>query len=71
MIITFILLVLYIYIRPTKLLENSAFNTKFGTDRRLYTKPIGLDYNNNTKIKEAISIDKNNNNEKKRFLENK
>lgn len=64
-IIVLIFLVIYMHIGPTRLLENSASNATFDKDKRLCTRSIGLDWDDNTKIKEAIATDKNNKNEEK------
>lgn len=66
-IIISILLIIYIYIELTELLQNSAFNIKYNRNKRLYIKSTDLDYNDNTKIKKVITIDKNNKDEKKYF----
>lgn len=63
MITTSILLVLHIYIRPTRLLEDGALNAKFNTDKRLYPKSTGLGCDDSGKIEEAITANKDNKNE--------
>lgn len=60
MIITLIFLVLYMHIRAIKLLEDGALNAKFDVDGRLHPRSTSLDQDNNTKIKKAITINKNN-----------
>lgn len=62
-----IFLVIRMYIRLTRFLEDGAPNTKFDGDGRPYTGFIDLDWNNNAKIKKAIIMDKNNKDEVEDF----
>ena len=53
-----ILLIIRIYIRPIKLLENGALNTKFNADERLHLRSTSLDREDGAKIKKAITANK-------------
>lgn len=66
-IIISILLVFYMYVGPTRFWENGALNTEFDTDRRLYLKSTGLDWDDGAKIEEAITANKNNKDKEKDF----
>ncbi len=50
--------ILRMHIGPTRLLEDSAPNTEFSANRRFRTRSTGLNWYDNTKIEEAIAIDK-------------
>lgn len=56
MITVSILLILHMYIRPAKLLENGAPNAKFDADRIAHLRFNSLDWNNSNKIEEAIAM---------------
>ena len=58
-------LVLHIYIRLTKSLQNGTLNAKFDTKRKLYPGFTDLDWNDNAKIEEAITVNKYNKDEEK------
>ncbi len=48
------------YIEPTRLLEDSALNTKFDADGKLCTGSIGWDQDDNAKIEKAITVGEDN-----------
>lgn len=64
-----IFLVLRIYIGPTRLLENSVSNAKFGANKRFRTGSTSLDWDDSTKIEEIIAMDKDDEDEKEDFRE--
>lgn len=65
MITALIFLVPCMHIKPTKLIENSAPNAKFDSDKKLCSKSTGLYWDNNTKIEEAIIPNKDDKNKEK------
>lgn len=65
MIIAPIFLVLCMHIGPIELLENSALNAKFSANRRFHIGSTSLDWDDSTKIKKVITIDKDDKDEKK------
>lgn len=59
-----ILIVLHIYIRPTRFLElNGAPNAKIDMDKKLCKRLTGLNWNDGAKIEEAIAMEDDNKNE--------
>lgn len=60
MVTTSIFLVIYIHIKPTRLLNHGAPNTKFDAEERLCIRSISLDEDNSVEIKKTIAVDKNN-----------
>lgn len=64
-----ILLALHMHIRPTRLLENSIAYVELDADKRLRIESIGLNWDDNIKIKEAIAVDEDNEDEKKDLRE--
>lgn len=69
MITILIFLVLHIYIGSSRLLKNGAFNAKFDVDKRLHLMFIGLDWDKNDKIEEAIATYEDNQDKKEDFWE--
>ncbi len=59
-----IFLVLYMHIRPTRLLEDSAPNAKFDANGKLRTVSTSLDGDDSAKIQKAIAVDKDNQDKK-------
>lgn len=57
------------HIGPTKLFEDNALNTKFDKDKILYTRFTDLNWDDSAKIKEAIPVRKNNEDEIKDLWE--
>lgn len=53
-----ILLILHIYIGPTRFFKDGALNAKFDVDQKLCLGSTNLDQNDSGKIKEAITVDK-------------
>ena len=64
-----ILMVLRMHIGLTRLLENDASNAKFDIYGRLYPGSTGFDWDNSTKIKDAIGADKDDKDEEKNSQE--
>lgn len=60
MITVLIFLILCIYIRPTRLIENTILNDKFDVNGRYYTRSISLNSDNSAKIKKGITTNKDN-----------
>lgn len=58
MIIAPIFLVFRMYIWPTWLLEDHAFNAKFYIEGRFHLGSTSLNWNKRGKIKKAIAVDK-------------
>lgn len=69
MIPALILLIFSIYIRLTRLIEDSTLNIEFDADKRLYLGSIGLDWDKSAKIKKAIAANKDDKDEEKDFWE--
>lgn len=69
MIDTPIFFVIHMYIRLTNQLEDGKTNAKYNEDGKFYTKSINLNLDENTKIKETIAADKNNEDEKENLRE--
>ena len=65
MITVSIFLVLCMHIGLTRLLENGAFNDKFDADRRLCLGSTSLDWDDGAKIKDVITVNKDNKDEEK------
>ena len=57
------------HIRPTRLLENGAFNIEFDADNRLCLGSIGFDWDDSAKIKKAIAANKDNKDKEKNLWE--
>lgn len=57
MIITSILFIFHIHIKPTRLLKNSIPNAKFNAGERFRSRSTGLDWDNSSKIEKAIVMD--------------
>lgn len=64
-----ILLVLHIYIGPTRLLKDDAHNAKFDAVGKLRTKSTCLDWDDSIKIEEVIAMEEDNKDKKKDFRE--
>lgn len=65
MITNSIFLAIYIHIGSTKLREDGTSNVKYDTERRLCEGCISLDWGDDIKIKEAITINNDNKDEVK------
>lgn len=66
-----ILLVLYMYIRLTRLLEDSALNAEFDVKERLCQRCIGLDWDKSDEIKKAFVMDEDNKEEEDCWKKNR
>ena len=64
-----IFLVLRIYIRLTRLLEDGAPHAKFDVDRKLYPGSTSLNGDDSAKIKEAIAANKDDKDEEQDLWE--
>lgn len=62
-----IFLIIDIYIRPIKLLEIDFFNVKYNLKKKLCKEYIGIDWGNNSEIKEVMAVNNNQNNDKEDF----
>lgn len=55
------------YIRLTRFLEVGFFNAKYNLEKKLCERYTSMDWSNQNKIKEVITVKNNENNNKKDF----